>query len=299
MPPESIPLPRRKSSMPLSQPRPETVALLGPPYRHLIPVDRTGPGPPREGGWVLTWHLGAEDWLDAAAMVANRRAGIALAIILPDGDNRPSITPVLRAIEQSRPQAVLPFHEAPCPTEIAGVIRRPPLSLSSSVSEYLDWRGFALDPVARNIIRRIVELSDRAQTISALATNLYMSRRALGRRLLKSSLPVPSHWLHISRILRATFRLQNSDATLFHVACSLGYPDGFSLSNQMSRLCGVRPLEVRDRIGWEWLFENWLAREEAKGNLPKGVARARPSIALPPAEPSRDADSAARAAISI
>ncbi len=285
--------------MPSPPSRPEAVALLGPPYRNLVPVDRTHPDQPREGGWVMTWHLGARRWVDAAGLVANRRAGVALAIILPDGEHQPSITPVLRAIEQSRPQAVLPFHEAPRPAEIAGVIRRPPSSLSSSVSEYLDWRGFALDPVARSIIRRIVELSDRAQTIGALATNLYMSRRALGRRLLNSSLPVPSHWLHISRIIRATFRLQNSDATLFQVACSLGYPDGFSLSNQMRRLCGVRPLEVRDRVGWEWLFESWLAREEARGSLPAGVARARPSIASPPAEPSFEVDSASRSALSI
>lgn len=284
--------------MPSPPSRPEAVSLLGPPYEDLIAVDRGRPEPPREGGWVMTWHLGAEGWVDVAGLVANRRAGVALAIILPDGESRVSITPVLRAIEQSRPQAVLPFHETPRPADIAGVIRRPPSSLSSSVSEYLDWRGFALDPVVRSIIRRIVELSNRAQTINALATNLYMSRRALGRRLLNSSLPVPSHWLHISRILRATFQLQNSDATLFQVACSLGYPDGFSLSNQMNRLCGVRPLEVRSRVGWEWLFESWLAREGALGNLPAGVARARPSIASLPDGPALGMDSATRSAMS-
>lgn len=275
----------------------DSISLLGPPYHDLAPVDALDSDQPREGGWVMTWHLGAKGWGDAAPFVAGRRAGVALVMILPDGDNRMAITPVLRAIEQNRPQAVLPFHESPRPSEIAGIVRRPPASLPSSVADYLDWRGFSLDPVARNIIRRIVELSDRAQTISSLSTSLYMSRRAIGRRFLKGSLPVPSHWLQVSRILRAALRLQNTDSTLFQVACSLGYRDGFSLSNQMQRLCGLRPLEVRERVGWEWVFESWLACEEARGALPAGVAQARPSIAHPLAAP--DHDLAARSAVSI
>ena len=176
------------------------------------------------------------------------------------------------------PQAVLPYHETPSPGEIASVIRRPPTSLSASVSEYLEWRGVSLDPVTRSVVRRIVELSARVQTITLLAKNLYMSRRALGRRLLNSGLPVPSHWLHIARVLRATIRLQNSDASLFNVACSLGYPDGFSLSNQMNRLCGIRPLEARKRLGWEWVFETWLAHEAARGCVAPHLFRDRPSI---------------------
>ncbi len=275
------------------------VALLGPPYRHLMPVNVDDPEQPREGGWVMTWHLGAEGWEDVDFLVARRAAGVALVMILPDGDRRLSITPVLRAIEQNRPQAVLPFHDSPRPTEIAKMVRRPPSSLPSSVTEYLDWRGFSLDPVVRSIIRRIVELSDRAQTIGGLATSLYMSRRAIGRRFLKHRLPVPSHWLHVSRVLRATMRLQNSSATLFQVACSLGYRDGFSLSNQMQRLCGLRPLEVREKVGWEWVFESWLAREAVRGNLPDGVAEARPSIASPLREPAAEAGSAVRSAVSF
>ncbi len=284
--------------MPSPPVRRDSIALLGPPYRDLVPIDVDSPEP-HEGGWVMTWHLGTQRWVDAASLVANRRAGVALVMILPDGDSRLAITPVLRAIEQSRPQAVLPFHDPPRPSEIAGIVRRPPSSLPSSVTEYLDWRGFSLDPVAKSIIRRIVELSDRAQTIASLATSLYMSRRAIGRRFLRDSLPVPSHWLHVSRVLRATMQLQNSSATLFQVACSLGYRDGFSLSNQMQRLCGLRPLEVRKRVGWEWVFESWLAREAACGNLPAGVAESRPSIAPPLAGPSLDGDSAKRSAASI
>ena len=46
-----------------------------------------------------------------------------------------------------------------------------------------------------------------------------------------------------------------------------GYPDGFSLSNQMKRLTGVRPSEVKERIGWEWVLERWIQRELASGGF--------------------------------
>lgn len=258
--------------------RREAVFLFGPPYRHLQAVDRADPVLPKEGGWAMLWNLGCERWRDGHRLARERLAGIPLVIILPSGDDELSVLRILRVIEQTRPQAVIPYHRVPSPGEIASVIRRPPTSLASGVTEYLEWRGIPLDPVTRNIIRRTVELSDRVRTITALAKNLYMSRRALGRRLLNQGLPVPSHWLQVSRILRATIRLQNSDSSLFRVASSLGYPDGFSLSNQMSRLLDIRPLEARERLGWEWLFETWLAREAQRGTIAADTVRARPSI---------------------
>ena len=226
----------------------------------------------------MLWNLGREGWREEQQVVAGRLAGMSLVIILPSGDDQLSVLRILRVIEQTRPQAVIPYHRVPSPGEIASVMRRPPASLASCVTEYLEWRGISLDPVTRNIIRRTVELSDRVQTITALAKNLYMSRRALGRRLTNQGLPVPSHWLQISRILRATIKLQNSDASLFRVATALGYPDGFSLSNQMSRLLGIRPLEARERLGWEWLFETWLVREAQRGTISADIVLARPSI---------------------
>ena len=264
--------------MPVYDNRREAVFLFGPPYRHLKAVDRADPVQPREGGWAMLWNLGREGWREGQQVVAERLAGLSLVIILPSGDDQLSVLRILRVIEQTRPQAVIPYHRVPSPGEIASVMRRPPTSLASCVTEYLEWRGISLDPVTRNIVRRTVELSDRVQTITALAKNLYMSRRALGRRLTNQGLPVPSHWLQISRILRATIKLQNSDTSLFRVATALGYPDGFSLSNQMSRLLDIRPLEARERLGWEWLFETWLVREAQRGTISADIANARSSI---------------------
>lgn len=245
----------------------------------------------------MAWNLGAEDWAERGDLAVGRRAGVALALILPN-EERLSITQVLRAIERARPQAVLPHRRSPRPSDVAAVIRRPPSSLSTSVVEYMEWRGFSLDPVTKSVVRRTIELSAHVQTISALAKNLYMSRRALGRRFLNRGLPATSHWLHIARILRAATKLQNSDASLFQVACSLGYTDGFSLSNQMNRLCGVRPTDTRSMVGWEWLFESWLAREVALGAVPRKIFDARPSIAPDPSATS-DTEEPSRAAMSL
>jgi hypothetical protein len=61
--------------------------------------------------------------------------------------------------------------------------------------------------------------------------------------------------------------MQSTEDTLFTIACDLGYPDGFALSNQMHRLVGIRPTSARDCLGWEWLIESWLRREAEEGGL--------------------------------
>ena len=80
-------------------------------------------------------------------------------------------------------------------------------------------------------------------------------------------LPVPSHWIHFGRVLRAALHLQKNNANLYSIACHLGYPDGFSLSNQMMRLTNLRPSLLRECFGWEWIVEAWLHTEALAGNL--------------------------------
>lgn len=79
-----------------------------------------------------------------------------------------------------------------------------------------------MDRDTRRLISRTIELAGDIRSVSGLSRSLYLSRRTLGRRFLSRSLPVPSHWLHFGRILRAALRLQSSDDTLFSVACDLG-----------------------------------------------------------------------------
>ena len=122
----------------------KSVLLLGPPYRHLKAVNLADPAQPREGGWVMTWNLGSERWRDGEQVVANRFAGLALVIILPDGNDRLSVLRILRLIERTRPQVVLPHHEVPSPREIAGVIRR-----GGGYSVFVSSKATALDLSSR------------------------------------------------------------------------------------------------------------------------------------------------------
>lgn len=206
-------------------------------------------------------------------LVQNRPGGLALLVILPAADVIEADPRVVPAVQRSRPHAILPHHEEPATTDLAELLRKPPSDLAASVTDYLDWRGLGVDRETVHLLRRIVDLSEEIRSVSALARGLYLSRRALGRRLMQRGLPVPSHWLQIGRLLRLTGRLQNSQASLFSVACESGYPDGFSLSNQMHRLTGYRPSQVREYLGWEWLLEAWLRKEAEAGGLAPQVAK--------------------------
>jgi AraC-like DNA-binding protein len=149
------------------------------------------------------------------------------------------------------------------------------------VTDYLSWRGIVVDGDTRRLIRRTIEVAGEIRSVTALSRSLYLSRRALGRRFLSRGLPVPSHWLHVGRILRATLRLQGTDETLFTIACDLGYPDGFALSNQMYRLTGIRPTTARECLGWEWVLESWLRREAEAGGLVPDLALLQPKTKSP------------------
>ncbi len=170
-------------------------------------------------------------------------------------------------VEESRPASILPHLPDLEPEELTQLLRRPPRDLPAQVSEYLRWRGIRADRETVQLIRRVVELSAELRSVAALARGLYLSRRALGRRFMTRGLPVPSHWLHFSRLLRVVIRLQGTDDTVVAAGYSLGYGDGFALSNQMVRLTGVRPSQARERLGWEWFMEAWLRQEAEDGSL--------------------------------
>jgi AraC-like DNA-binding protein len=174
---------------------------------------------------------------------------------------------LIQLVQAGRAHGILPFHLNPTPSDLAEVLRRPPVELSMEVVDYVRWRGLGIDRDTAHIVRRIVTLSRELRSISAVSRSMYVSRRALGRRLTSRGLPVPSHWLQLGRLLRLALRLQNSAATLSSIAFEFGYSDGFSASNQMERLLGYRPSEVRERWGWEWILEAWLRQEADAGGL--------------------------------
>ena len=243
---------------------------LFPPYQEVEPVAHptdlpSTPLPPR--GAVLLWNLCSGDWVRSSKEVRRRPPGVALFIILPPSARKIEMEGLLTLMESCRPHSILPYMVELNPLELVAYLRRFPSDLPLEVADYLAWRGVVMDPDTRRLLRRTLDLSGELRTVSGLARSLYMSRRALGRRFTARGLPVPSHWLHFGRILRASVRLQNSGSTLYAVACELGYPDGFSLSNQMHRLTRLRPSIMKECFGWEWIVEAWLRQEAEEGSL--------------------------------
>jgi AraC-like DNA-binding protein len=224
-------------------------------------------------GSALVWDLAKRCQRRDVPKVATRPAGMALMLVLPPANRLQPGMPILEITELCRPQTILPHHPRLVPEDFQGLLRRSPHDLPGEFMDYLAWRGIRLDGETRHLLRRTVELSDGIRTVEGLARALLVSRRALGRRFLSRGIPVPSHWLQVTRVLRAVLRLQNTAETLFSVACRYGYPDGFSLSNQMVRLTGVRPSLARERLGWEWLVERWLRLEAKGGSLRFPLAR--------------------------
>ena len=252
------------------------LSLLSHPYDLLTPVTgghRQLRGAARIPGSALIWVMGEGDYSKTSEAVERRPGGLALIALLPRSEEIVANPDVVHAVHRCRPNGLLPYHSRPTPGDLAQVLRRPSADLPADVTDYLSWRGLLVDRDTTQLIRRIIELSCEVRSITALSRGLYMSRRALGRHLMNRGLPVPSHWLQLSRMLRLSSRLQNSEASIFTIAYESGYPDGFSVSNQMHRLIGYRPSHVREYLGWEWILEAWLRREAETGGLAPGAAR--------------------------
>ena len=248
-------------------PPPPPFALFGPPYRRLEPLDpqpeascfgwEGGPGQGRALVWCLSGRPTGQDF----ELVRGRTPGLALLAVLPPARVVSKHPDLLRIVGLCRPHGLLPHHAPLALRDLRQLLRQPPVDLAADLVEYLEWRGLSLQQETRELVRKIVDRSVETRTVAGLARGLYRSRRALGRHFTTRGLPVPSHWLHFSRVLRAGIQLQNQDQSLFTIATRLGYPDGFALSNQMKRLTGVRPSRVRDRLGWEWFVEAWISTE--------------------------------------
>lgn len=230
----------------------------------------------------MIWTMSSGHRPRHLARVAGRPGGLALVAILPPAARVAELHDrVLEVVEEARPVAILPHHPRKEVGELKQLLRREPDCLEGEFLDFLRWRGLNLDQETRRIVSRTMELSGELRTLGALARGVYLSRRALGRRFQQRGLPVPSHWLQFCRLLRVLFRLQNTPRPLAQVARSLGYPDGFTLSNQMERLVGVRPSLVRERLGWEWFVEAWLRREWEEGGLEiplRGYPRGRDAV---------------------
>lgn len=269
------------STSPDSRVEPSRFSLLRPPYDSLHPISGSDVAVVGGAGAALIWDLRHGIDVRGLRTAEERAPGVALLVMLPPAEDILSTTPLFEVVETCRPHSIIPHHPRHSLEEWTRLLQRLPVDLGSELVDYLTWSGLRIDRETRRIIRRTTELSAELRTVSGLARALYVSRRALGRRFMKRGLPAPSHWLHFGRVLRAALRLQGTTDNLFSVACSLGYSDGFALSNQMYRLTGVRPSMTRDHYGWEWLVECWLEREGTRELSRTALDQESKSIAPP------------------
>jgi AraC-like DNA-binding protein len=242
--------------------------LFRPPYRELCPC---GPDTIVEladvdvwKGAALVWHLsGRSDWQDEFASLRQKAPGLPLLVLLPPADEIGGVVDVLPRIRVLYPRLILPHGIVDSAFRLRQVLSLPPQSLGVLTAEYLVRRGLLRGRNAVREFQRTVELAPEIRSIGALSRRMYTSRRTLGRHFAASGMPVPSHCLQFARLLHVAVTLQTGEDAVFRVAARFGYTDGFTLSNQMKRLTGHRPSEVRGLLGWEWIVESWLKREGA------------------------------------
>lgn len=237
--------------------------LFQPPYQTLRPISMDWlPGPNVPRGEAIVWCMkGTEAAAEECTALMSRRHGLPLIVILSPPAELGGASACLRRLNDLRPKGVLPYVDIDAIGALRSVLYAPPVRIGQSLAGYLTGRGLLDDDDVRDYVCQIFDLAPRVRSVSKLSSMLCMSRRTLGRHFAVAGLPVPSHWLQFARLLHAAFHLQRNGPSVFHVACKLGYPDGFTMSNQMKRILGLRPSEIRGVLGWEWIVERWLRRE--------------------------------------
>src|SRR5688572_20213856 len=240
------------------------IYFFRPPYEELTPV--TPESTPRGivPGAAVVWAMSADSLPAQRGWIAQRPRGPALVIVLPPPAEIPAIADDLPRLAALLPHAVLPSGNLTLPTLLQGALSTVPRDLPLRTATYLEKYRIVTDQTIRSEIRRIFELAPRTQSIAKLCREMGTSRRTLGRHFEACGLPVPSHWLQFARLSNIVLRAHGGRTAMFRLATAAGYPDGFTMSNQLKRLIGLRPTEVRGFYGFEWLLETWLAAENER-----------------------------------
>ncbi len=253
--------------MPARAAFPSEVCLVRPPYAFAEPID-TGWRPARVPlpGAALVWTPRPGSGDELVERMRARPPGLPLFMILPPPAAVRAIVAVLARLHELTPRAVLPDGPLANVDAIRALLSAPARPLATELLEYLLRRGL-VPAESATAVRQVLQLAPGTRSITALSRRMYLSRRTLGRHFELEGIPVPSHWLQMARLLHVAVRLQRERVTAFRAAVEVGYPDGFTMSNQMKRLLGCRPRDVRECLGWEWIVESWVREEAARGGF--------------------------------
>jgi len=242
--------------------RSQSLYLFLPPYQEFTTWEEGSEHHIRRRGAALVWQIiNPETAERELEIVRNRPRGVSLIIVLPSASEIYRVVGVIRELSSTMPRGVLPASAIGSVEAVRNVFSSYPRDLPLRVLQYLTHHGVLPTPQLRTDVLRIFELAPHTPSIQKLCRQMYTSRRTLGRHFDAHGLPVPSHWLQFARLLHLATRIHGDRKAIFRLAAQAGYPDGFTMSNQMKRLLGIRPTELRQYLGYEWIIEDWLERE--------------------------------------
>jgi AraC-like DNA-binding protein len=243
----------------------DALSLFAPPYDCAVPcgfetVDELVDVEDWKG-CALVWQLSAGSSAEEFTALRRKAPGLPLLVLLPPPTDVQGILRLLPLVRALSPRLILPFGVLDSPYRLRQALAMAPRGVAAAVTRHLIARALLRTKKEVREFQRLMELAPDTRSISVLSRRLYTSRRTLGRHFNSSTLPVPSHCLQFGRLLHVALQMHNDEAAVFRIATRFGYPDGFTMSNQMKRLIGHRPSEVRTLLGWEWIVEAWLKRE--------------------------------------
>ena len=238
------------------------ISLFAPPYTSFTSFD-SSQGWDHKRGHAFVWYLcDAISQLEEYEWLLRRPARVPLFVVLPPAKAIEPILSIIPQLNQLHARGVLPNGPLENVDSVRMLLTQAPRDLPAVMVSYFTRRGLLRDVKARSLVHKFFELAPAVPSISTLSRRLYTSRRTLGRFFEAHGLPVPSHWLQFARLLYVTVTLQSKEhVPVFRIATQYHYPDGFTMSNQMKRLVGCRPTDVRENLGYEWFVEEWLERE--------------------------------------
>lgn len=233
-----------------------------PPYREVRPLPAVPARTARGSLLVVEVRVPGEGWTLLPEAVDTLRGLYPAA-------------PVILRMEQVTPQTMrlalgggrLDVRAVVGRDEPLGDALRPQLTsarhLADDLFAWLAFRGWTFSARVLPLLRGMVELAPGYPVLGDLLRVLGAPERTVRHRLPRTDGPGPRQWHQLARALHATLRLQaEPGGRLLPLALELGYSDHSGLTRHLSRTFGVTPAGIRGTLGWEWLAERWVARNE-------------------------------------
>ncbi|HEY0778980.1 MAG TPA: AraC family transcriptional regulator [Gemmatirosa sp.] len=133
------------------------------------------------------------------------------------------------------------------------------------------WTRLHAPKRARDIVRYFLEAAGHPIRVAALAPSLGTSPRALRKYLQRADLPNAQALAAWCRLLVVARLLDDPTNTVERVAHDLEFSSANALRNMLKRYAGISPTALRDRGGYAYLRDVFVA--QVSGSRALGAAR--------------------------